>query len=69
MAAVQLSLWDPRHRHSRPRRDAVTEVNLLLADDQVEALQAAAESDGVTTGTLIRRILRTYLLNHAGGIS
>ncbi len=40
---------------------AVTEVTLLLPDDRLDALHAAAAARGVTTGALIRRILDDYL--------
>jgi signal transduction histidine kinase len=44
----------------------VTEVALLLPDDQAAALAADAEVGGMTTGALIRRILSGYLSAGAG---
>jgi hypothetical protein len=44
----------------RPEEDFV-EVVLLLPGWQVAALQTAAESRGLTTGRLLRRVIRGFL--------
>ncbi|MDB5307137.1 MAG: hypothetical protein JWO38_1339 [Gemmataceae bacterium] len=61
MPSGQNKMGNHQARPSSPRPDAVTEVVLLLAEDQVKALLAAAKSGGVTAGSLIRRILNKYL--------
>ena len=61
VAQTHTRAWDARPRAFGWAPGAVTEVVLLVADDRLAALQAAAESKGLTTGTLTRRILDEYL--------
>ncbi len=39
----------------------VVELSLLLPQWQIDAIEAAAISRGITTGQMLRRVINTYL--------
>jgi hypothetical protein len=45
----------------------VAEVSLLLPGWQLAALESAAQSQGLTSGQLVRRLLREFILRHEDG--
>jgi hypothetical protein len=45
-----------------PLDEEVTELSLLLPGWQVAALEAEAQSQGLTTGQMIRRLIRDFFL-------
>jgi len=53
-------------RHNPEARDEVIEVGLLLSPRQLCALEAQALKQGLTTGGIMRQILRDYLHQSAG---
>jgi hypothetical protein len=46
-----------------PLSSGVAELELLLPLDEIEELEAAAHSRGVTTGQILRGLIREFLLN------
>ena len=45
----------------------VTEISILLPGWQLAALESAAHSRGLTSGQLVRRLLREFINRHEDG--